>query len=160
MVTSMFDDDSKVAEIFRKVLNRHGYGFQYRVMQEAQSLFEAARSRWVFEVAEFPVAVRGRDTHIHFILRHGDRSMYMIAECKRVNPALSNWCFARAPFTRRNRSTDKLFFAHAMIDGNASLAVGISQESSEKIYHFPFEMPSRSKGEEHGKPRGELDKGL
>lgn len=148
-----------IGEIFRKVLNRHGYGFQYRVMDEARRLHDAQHSRWLFEVAEFPVTVRGRDARVDFILRHADRNMYLIAECKRVNPALSNWCFARAPFVRRNPYSDKLVFPHAMINGNGNLSLGISeQERSEQIYHISFEVNSGETGDENGKARGEIEK--
>ena len=54
-----FDQSSNLGEVFRKVLNRHGYGFHYRVMDEAGRLYDSQRSRWLFAVSEFPVTVRG-----------------------------------------------------------------------------------------------------
>jgi len=154
----MSEEKSNTAEIFRRVLNRHGYGFQYRVMDEAKKLYERGQSRWIFEVSEFPVAVRQKDARIDFILRHADKAVYLIAECKRVNPALANWCFARAPYVRRNRESGKLFFSHAMIDGNANLAVGISEETSDQIYHLPFDIPSGEKGDAQGGSRDAIER--
>jgi len=152
-----FDQSSNLGEVFRKVLNRHGYGFHYRVMDEAGRLYDSQRSRWLFAVSEFPVTVRGRDARIDFILRHADRNMYLIAECKRVNSALSNWCFARAPYP--NPYASKLIFPHAMIDGNANLRAGISEnERSEQIYHISFEISSGETGDKEGNNRGALEK--
>lgn len=97
---------------FAKVLNRHGYGFQFSVLKKADELARQRKSAWDFEVCEFPVE-GGPGTRIDFVLsrppRRGDGSKYyfLIAECKRANPALSNWCFARAPFTRHNAFPDK-----------------------------------------------------
>jgi hypothetical protein len=155
----MSDELPKLAEIFRKVLNIHGYGFQYRVMEEAKRLYGKG-SRWVFHVAEFPVTVRGKDTRIDFVLRLADGNTYLVAECKRVNPAISNWCFARAPYVTPNSFTHKLIFRHAMIDGNANLTAGISKESSENIFHIAMEVPSGEKGDAQGSSRGGLEKAV
>lgn len=101
--------EAKVREGLRKVLNRHGYGFHYAVLRNAYELHANGKSRWFFEAAEFPVSVGGFDTRIDFILRSQDPSdiywdCFLIAECKRVDPALSNWCFVRTPYVRRNHS--------------------------------------------------------
>ena len=77
----------KIAHALRKVLNRHGYGFHYSVLQRIGGL---RRSGWRFEVAEMPVEVQGMSTRIDFILRRFNTHLYLLAECKRVNPALSN----------------------------------------------------------------------
>src|SRR5437016_2231746 len=96
----------KVRKGFEITLNRHGYGFQYSVLKLASELYKQNQSAWFFEVAEFPVEVQQAGTRIDFILRRSNRfvgglPLFMLAECKRANPALSNWCFARAPFTRK-----------------------------------------------------------
>lgn len=64
----------KIKDGLRKVLNTHGYGFQYAVLRKAFWLCASTKSKWVFEAAEFPVTVGGFDTRIDFIL--------------------SNWCLA------------------------------------------------------------------
>jgi hypothetical protein len=86
---------------FAKVLNRHGYGFQFSVLKKADELRKQGRSMWRLEACEFPVEVQGAGTRVDFVLERGDhgsrrRPLYMLAECKRANPALSNWCFVRA----------------------------------------------------------------
>src|SRR4030043_1645904 len=99
--------NKKITSAFEKTLNRHGYGFQYSVLKKAKQLFEDGRSPWIFEPSEFPVSVQGRDVHIDFILRWYRKGMtlaeysipvYLVAECKRADPALKYWCFARAPY--------------------------------------------------------------
>jgi hypothetical protein len=62
----------KIEEGLQKILSAHGYGFHYAVLRNAMELFHQGKSKWVFEVAEFPVTVRGFDTRIDFILRAQD----------------------------------------------------------------------------------------
>ena len=52
--------DAEVKQAFSKALNRHGYGFQYRVLKEAWELC-GRDSKWVFKVGEFPVEVRAQE---------------------------------------------------------------------------------------------------
>src|SRR5262245_21648978 len=92
----------------RKVLGAHGHGFQYAVLRRADDL--SARTRWVFEVAEFPVGELQNTIHIDFVLRARDRGVYLVAECKRADLARANWCFVKAPYTRRNASENELVF--------------------------------------------------
>ena len=94
-----FDENyvKQITKSFEKVLNRHGYGFQYRVLKEAERLANEGKSRWGYSTFEFPVDVQGAGTRVDFILKNYVKYIYMIAECKRANPALSNWCFAKAP---------------------------------------------------------------
>ena len=89
---------AQVAGSFGKQLNSHGYGFQHSVMKKAQDLQSAKKSSWVCEAVEVPVKAAGEDTRIDLVLqRYPGLLFYMLAECKRANPSLSNWCFARAP---------------------------------------------------------------
>ncbi|MBI4488152.1 MAG: hypothetical protein HY694_03625 [Deltaproteobacteria bacterium] len=148
--------------VYRQELNRHGYPFQNSVIRAAKELFEAGKSPWIFRAAEFPVSVRGKVTHIDFILEHRDNPLYLIGECKRVNPALSNWCFARSLFTRRNPQETKLIIQSIWQSERASHTVltGISSENSEQIYHLGLEIKSNKKGDNQGQQKGEaLNKG-
>src|ERR1700745_4338287 len=114
MTHEMTDEQiEQVRNSFEKALNRHGYGFQFSVLEIAENLAkkvdEDERSRWNFLFSEVPVEVQGAGTRIDFILsssRTGPSStfFYLICECKRANPALSNWCFIRAPRVRRNQA--------------------------------------------------------
>ena len=102
---------------FEASLNQHGYGFQYSVLQTAWTFEQSNNSSFVFEVAEFPVEVQNAGTRIDFILRrskpnirisNSERPLFLVAECKRANPALADWCFVRAPFTKRNPRVNTL----------------------------------------------------
>jgi hypothetical protein len=96
----MADDD----HIFRADLNRHGYGFQHAVVQALQS----NRHRgWLPETTEFPVSYRGRTTHIDVLASAIEKRVLLVGECKRVNPAVGRWVFAKSPFTfeRENNVT-------------------------------------------------------
>jgi hypothetical protein len=148
---------SEFEDVYRQELNRHGYAFQNSVIRAAKELFESGRSPWIFRDAEFPVSVRGRVTHIDFILEHRERPLYLISECKRVNPALSNWCFARSPFTRRNPQDTKLIIQNVWQSQTAShtILTGISSENSERIYHLGLEIKSNRKGDSQGQQKGE-----
>lgn len=93
---------------FSKVLSNHGYGFQFSVLRKANELAGNRKSQFKFEASEFPVKVQGIDTKIDFILRKktGERefqiNLFLLAECKKANPALSSWFFVKAPYTHRN----------------------------------------------------------
>lgn len=98
------EDFKQILSDFTKTLNSHGYGFHYSILKLAYQLEKQGRSSWLFEAAEFPVEVQGKGTRIDFILRHRTSpELYLLAECKRANPALANWCFVPAPFVHRRR---------------------------------------------------------
>jgi hypothetical protein len=143
--------------VYRQELNRHGYAFQNSVIRAAQELFATGKSPWLFKAAEFPVSVRGRVTHIDFILEHRDKQLFLIGECKRANPALSNWCFARSAFTRHNPHDTKLIIQNTWQSETDSSRVltGIGSENSEQIYHLGIEIKSNKKGDAEGQKKGE-----
>ena len=97
--------EQKLERALTHSLNIHGFSFQYAVLKEAKVCFDERKSPWVFEVSEFPVAVKETPTHIDFILKNSSEPFYIVAECKRANPALSNWCFVKAPYVSRSIST-------------------------------------------------------
>ena len=118
MTTDSTEHDEQLKNSFQKVLDQLGYGFQYAVLKAAQAATQID-SKWRFEVAEFPVQVQGVNTKIDFVLQHGGTSRhnppqpcYLLAECKRANPALSNWCFVRAPYVYREPSDDNLLLEY------------------------------------------------
>lgn len=88
--------ESRITSALQIELDQHGYGFQYAVIKEIQRVFP--NQYWFVEVAEFPVMAGNHATHIDFVLSSSDRSFFLVAECKRVNPAFSDWCFVKAPF--------------------------------------------------------------
>src|SRR4051794_24785279 len=97
-------DPAELSRAFHQQLNEQGYAFHYAVIAEADNQHRLQRSRWALEAVEFPVEVRGRDTRVDIVLRHTRPATqaYMIVECKRANPAFSNWVFVRAPYVRRD----------------------------------------------------------
>lgn len=111
------DGNGEIAKAFEGGLNRHGYGFQYAVLGVAEKLSKAENPRWILECSEFPVAVEKRgDTRIDFILRRAtdnwnplskEQGIYLVAECKRVNPAWGWWCFAKAPYVSRTPRSNR-----------------------------------------------------
>ncbi len=98
----------QVADAFRKLLDRHGFGFQYAVLKRALDLASSRQSRWQAEASEFPTQVQDKPTHIDFLLKHSEKENLLICECKRANPALADWCFAKAPFRHRNHDPSAL----------------------------------------------------
>jgi len=153
-------DNSGVKGGFGKVLNTHGYGFQYSVLKLAHTLSEQNESQWIFEAAEFPVQVQREGTRIDFVLRlRHNLPIYLLAECKRANPALSNWCFARAPYVRRNRTTyEPLLIECVQHDMNGLLYASAQRGLDLKdAYHIALEVKSGEKGDPCGSGRGIIE---
>jgi len=151
-------DDTRRLQVktsYADVINRHGYGFQYSVLSTANKLSIAGTSTWQFQAAEFPVEVKGYGTRIDFILRRrGEPPSYLLAECKRANPALSNWWFARAPYVHRARtpSHEPVIIEHIESDyeGTRVLAYASEQTSAHNPCHIGLEVRSTLKGDTQG----------
>lgn len=144
---------------FAKVLNRHGYGFQFSILKKADELIKQRRSAWQLEACEFPVDVQGAGTRIDFVLQRAARfyhptPLYLLAECKRANPALSNWCFVRAPYTHSNswgNETDRVIMECVLREEDGAVNTFAREIfSSEKVYHIGFEVRSNIKGDNVG----------
>ena len=109
-----------VAKGFEAALNSHGYGFHYSVLAKVKELLNSNNSVWDFGSAEVPVEVQTSGTKIDFVLERvrtnndaDQAKYYLIAECKRANPALSNWCFIQAPYVRPNYRNGVLLWEEA-----------------------------------------------
>jgi hypothetical protein len=162
------DDDriaAQVAGSFGKQLNSHGFGFQHGVMRRAQDLKDGGRSGWVCEAVEVPVRVAGEDTRIDLVLqRHPGTPFYMLAECKRANPSLSNWCFARAPFVHRGRRAAnepvmlERVTARPHGQGIKSAVFPRNMAAESKVCHIALDVRSNEKGEQHDSGRGAIEK--
>lgn len=159
----MTDSDNqsrqRVAKGFEKVLNSHGHGFQYSVLKEASRLLCNIRSsHWQAEVPEFPVEVQGYGTRIDFILKHTTRPIYLIAECKRVNPALANWCFVKAAFVPTIDQAQQASIEGIRSDTDGKPATTIQHlVHSNDIYHVAVEVKSDDKGDASGQGRGTIE---
>lgn len=136
---------------FQQVLNSHGYGFQYSVLNLAKKLREEYKSEWRFEVAEFPVEVQGRGTRIDFVLSYAHGPLYIIAECKRANPALSNWCFVRAPFIRGDSAFRGLVIEQAKLETNQIYTSFKRKDvANYEPYHIALEVKANKLGDRTG----------
>lgn len=148
------NSEEKVKQRFEKALNSQGYGFQYSVLKIVRNVFNNG-SLWYPEVSEFPVVQgQGPGTRIDFILRHRDKpNLYLLAECKRVNPAYSDWCFVRSSFIheRRDPKFDELFLefvqydSHQHFTSNAKASFPLTN-----AYHIGLEVKSDRKGDTSG----------
>lgn len=155
----------ELSNSFAKVLSSHGYGFQFSVLKKAEELQkDTGKSLFFLEASEFPVNVQSTDTRIDFILKKisgGGKwrnTTFLLAECKRANPALSNWCFVKAPFTHRNRfgDTENLIIENLLRDEESEKIVNFAQQNHRinNSYDIGFEIRKNVKGDTSGE-RGE-----
>lgn len=153
----------------RSVLNRNGFGFQYSVLRLISDLCDKGESSWLPETSEFPVQIKGSNTHIDFVLRRNkyvaaNASIYMVCECKRVNPALGSWCFVRSPFTRRNRNPyDPWIIDYLEIrnypttQAKEVFASSMTSVKTELSYHIGMELKTNQIGDPCDQGKGAID---
>ena len=149
-------DNQTVASGFLKALNRHGYGFQYSVLRLAEDLFHKQLSPWDYVAPEFPVEVQHNGTRIDFILRHKSGFLHLLAECKRVNPALSNWCFAKSPYPPGIARAFNPFVETVIIENGARTCIR-ELEPTDNIFHLALEVRGPNKGDPCGQGRGAIE---
>lgn len=144
-------EQERVATGLQRVLDTHGYGFQYAVLRRAQESVYVGDSRWSFEAAEFPVEVQGQSTRIDLVLKHGTVPVYLVGECKRVDPALADWCFAKAPYTRRNPQSSEPIIVDRVRRYGGRIFAGV--ETLDRIahaYRVAVELRTDQKGDGSG----------
>jgi hypothetical protein len=171
----MRDKDSQkqnMHEPFETALNSAGYSFQYSVLAMAERLFEEGKSPWSFEAAEFPVDVKGKGTKIDFILRlNHSPFIFLLAECKRANPAYCDWYFARAPFTIRNRSQNYYYIEGITREALPAPGLGLptldhivstlnKPTVKRKPYHIAIPIKTFQKGDAKGDAGDAIEKSL
>lgn len=104
---------NSIRDKFESELNKHGYAFQYSVIKRFEDLQKERYTFWNPVGPEFPVEVAGQASHIDFVLRtvkdYGDQR-FLVAECKRVDPAKGYWCFAKSPHTWLGVHRDETIF--------------------------------------------------
>lgn len=132
----------------QKVLNSHGYGFHYAVLRFTEELFKQSKSLWIFEACEFPVQINNVNTRIDFILKNIQAELYIVAECKRVNPALSNWCFFKTPYIRRGLETTKVIIDNLHFAEDYNLGSATFLKSSPDIYQLGLVVKTNTKGDQ------------
>lgn len=139
---------------------RSGIPFQSAVVRYCEELFHRGVSRWAFEVAEFPVNVNGADTRIDFVLygksAWGDHSAYLVCECKRPNPALSDWAFMRSPYWRRNRGARFAIFETIKVEATTGRVLSAPNRLFDPTepYDVGLELKGATKGDANAKESG------
>jgi len=163
MTTDSTGRDEQLKNSFQKVLDQHGYGFQYAVLNAAKAATQID-SKWRFEVSEFPVQVQGSNTKIDFILQHvgsmqdsRKEPYYLLAECKRANPSLSNWCFVRAPYIHRKHRIDNLLLEYYERTGYNAPSMVKSLATNWNAYHIAVEVKSGNTGDSHSSGKGAIE---
>ncbi len=149
-----------VQDVYLQLMNQHGYAFHYAVIRRAEKLFNEKKSKWVFEVAEFPVSLKNIDTRIDFVLRNPWANIYLIAECKRANPAISNWCFAKAPYTRHGVNVNNMIVEGLQFDRGLPVSIRKKIYGYRDQYQIGLEVKSSEKGDSFGKGRGAIERSL
>ena len=152
----------RLEDAYTELLDMHGFGFQERVQKVARDLHAAGESLWRPVEAEFPVEVQGRGTRIDFILRSEGTELhppiYMICECKRVNPARGAWCFCRQPSVMHNRPRRSNIIADRV---RISVLPAVSAEVvqtgfiGDGPYNIGHELKREDKGDKWEKRRGD-----
>ena len=76
------DQEQNPSDDFRRVLNTHGYSFQYSVLRRVDQLLNNGKSAWKFKGSEFPVVAGSQPIHIDFVLEQfwGNRqtALYLV----------------------------------------------------------------------------------
>jgi hypothetical protein len=153
------DRSDRTKKGFEKALGRHGFGFHYRVVRECIRLRKENRSPWMYVESEFPFEVQGYGTRVDFILKHSRRPFYIVAECKRANPALSNWCFAKNPFTHQDPLAESAYVETIQWDDRVGrIESGIvTIATSPELFHIGLEVRTTEKGDPRGRTRGAIE---
>ncbi len=148
---------SNVRKHFETELRKNGFGFQYSVIKKIKNIYNQEESAWLPVFSEFPVEVNNNNTHIDFILeRKGgnrfsqNKPFFMICECKRANPALSNWCFVRSLFARKGISPDNIFIESLAIGGDLTTQRSYLHRLDTRgkdVFDIAFNVKSDEKGE-------------
>ncbi|HET6889825.1 MAG TPA: hypothetical protein VFH31_01880 [Pyrinomonadaceae bacterium] len=158
----MSEPQEEISELFTqsfaKVLNRHGYGFQFSVLKKVDELVRHRKTGWSFEACEFPVQVQGAGTRVDFVLsrasgRYNSTPLYLIAECKRANPSLSNWCFVRAPYRHsaaEEGERDGIILECVLREDGILKAFAREVGRGNNIYHIGREVRTNVKGDKEG----------
>jgi hypothetical protein len=103
--------------------------------------------------AEIPVSVGGYTTRIDFILQLQPRAQdlrLLVAECKRVNPAFGQWCFAKGKYCSPNWAAKQIIPELVnLTDKDAPKSAGEGRDNSSECYNIGFVLKSSAKGDPH-----------
>lgn len=153
----MAHSEDQVSQLLKKTLDIHGYGFQYAVLKLADEMRRQNRSDWRLFGSESPVSIKNETTHIDFILKHRAGNTFIIAECKRADPAKANWCFVKSPYTWTDEKENYVQFDKIRwnnpSNGQISLRHHTALVATERnIAHIGVEVHTGEKGDGIGNP--------
>jgi hypothetical protein len=152
----MNEELDKINEKLENTLNRHGYSFQYSVIKFADKLFSSRSSPWHSPLLEFPVEVQGYGTRIDVILKHREKPFFLLVETKRANPALSNWCFLKAPYPG-NSLANRVVVERFYRDDPGRYTTLDTIDIAGEVCHLGIEVKSSQKGDPGGRGRGAIE---
>jgi hypothetical protein len=138
-------NEEEIAHKFLRALNSHGHAFQQTVIRACHDL-AIEYTNWQFEVGEFPVQLREADTSLDVVLSLRSQNLYLVVECKRADPNLAHWCFARTPYVLRGaRRTDPMLTAvfhepGRVVERPHRLSTG------DEVYHVAHELKTGKTG--------------
>ncbi|MEK6804648.1 MAG: hypothetical protein AABZ34_18600 [Nitrospirota bacterium] len=148
-----------VAKWFKEELDKNGYSFQDAIARAASQVGFGSMTYWEPWIPELPVEVQGAHTRIDFIFTNPSGSVYLVCECKRSNPALSNWCFAQTWFKSSNSLFGKVYAESITDVGQGVLRSQIKEfASAENLYQIAVEVKSEQKGDSESDGRGQIEK--
>lgn len=155
--------DAKLEERLRDAINRHGHAFQDAIYRQITTPSIPGHT-WEPWVPEFPVGNDQHNTRIDLILTNPMKNIYLVCECKRVNPSLADWCFSKSAFTPRMDGLDVSNDVYAETFGRVEvhqrtvLRARISPFTADaKIYHRGLEVKGQEKGENSSVGRGQIE---
>lgn len=154
------NDNRRVAEQLQRVLDLHGYGFHYAVLRRADELLRVHTSPWQLQAVEFPVQVQGFDTRLDLLLKHKAEPVYLVGECKRANPALANWCFAKAPYTQWRSRTEAVLVDKVFRSSVQAFTSVETLAHPPEVYRIALEVRTDLKGDASGSGRGGIEDAL
>ena len=143
------DKAEQISDGFHKLLNQHGFGFQYAVLKRAMDLATSKHSKWQAQASEFPTEVQDKPTHIDFLLKRPERDYFLVCECKRVNASLANWCFAKSPFVRLYLKSTSVIAEQVtrVSDGSPVFSKPYQWAQSPNIFHLGLEVRANQKSD-------------
>jgi len=145
-------------QALKRLLDSHGYSFQYATLQAFDRLVRSRHLDWHFLVAEFPVENGGSNTRLDFVVGQNYGRLILACECKRANPAISNWVFLKAPYRMNQFGGDNLAIEYMRRRPEHAPQTRVyTGESTGNGYDLAFELKGWAKGDADGGGRGAIE---
>ncbi len=88
---------------------------------------------------------------------HNNKAAYMICECKRANPAVANWCFARANWPSSKYSPCSMALVIERAETGEATAHLRELLASDNAYQVALDVRSTEHGDSAGSGRGAIE---